>query len=71
MERSTFTMVRKSSIFLFFRQTGTAEKFCNLLEEEARKNLFQPTVHDLKNYDHEELKSGVLSVFLMATHGNL
>eukprot|EP00005_Dracoamoeba_jomungandri_P004434 CAMPEP_0174251296 /NCGR_PEP_ID=MMETSP0439-20130205/1154_1 /TAXON_ID=0 /ORGANISM="Stereomyxa ramosa, Strain Chinc5" /LENGTH=593 /DNA_ID=CAMNT_0015331569 /DNA_START=273 /DNA_END=2051 /DNA_ORIENTATION=- len=50
-------------------QTGTAEDFAETLGEEAKKLGFGVSVHDLEDYDTEELEEEEFCIFVMATYG--
>lgn len=58
-------------IYLFFgSQSGTANKFCNILAQEATENDFEPQVEDLKDFTPEFFTTtNSLCIFCMATHG--
>jgi len=53
----------------FGSQTGTAEGFARVLMEEGRAKGFDARMHDLENFDAEELCKTKLAIFLMATYG--
>jgi NADPH-ferrihemoprotein reductase len=65
-------LIQKNSIaevFLFFgTQSGTAERFCNTLAQEAEEQCFKAKVVDLEEYDKYEMK-GKNCIFCVATHG--
>lgn len=53
----------------FGSQTGTAEKFAGILEEEARKaGIENPRVIDFEEYDPETFKGHKLVIVSVATH---
>ncbi|KAL4472596.1 hypothetical protein ABPG74_018545 [Tetrahymena malaccensis] len=58
-------------VTLFFgSQSGTANKFCNILSQEALDNDFEPSVEDLKDFKQEFFTKGDnLVILCMATHG--
>lgn len=39
------------------------------MSQEAKNNDFEPTIIDLNDFKAEELNSGTISIFCMATHG--
>lgn len=58
-----------ADIFFFFgTQSGTAEKFCNILAQEAEEQGFQGKVVDLEEYEKYDMKTKNC-VFCVATHG--
>ena len=56
-------------VVYFGSQTGTAEGFARVLMEEGKSKGFDAKMHDLENFDAEELGSCKLAIFLMATYG--
>jgi len=58
----------KLSIY-FGSQTGTAEGFARVLMEEGRTKGFDAKMHDLENFEDEDLCKCKLAIFLMATYG--
>ena len=54
---------------MYGSQTGTAEEFAGELAKEARRNGYSPRVHDLEDYNLDDLPNEKLAVFLMSTFG--
>lgn len=53
----------------FGSQTGTAEKFARVIEEEATELGVVAHVIDMEDFDKEEFKNTELAVIVAATHG--
>ena len=53
----------------FGSQTGNAEKFSHILEEEGQDLGVICKVIDMEDFDQEELSQSELSLFVVATHG--
>ena len=53
----------------FGSQTGNAEKFSHILEEEGQDLGVICKVIDMEDFDQEELSHSELSIFVVATHG--
>lgn len=53
----------------FGSQTGTAEKFSKILEEEAQDIGINVKVVDMEDFDKEEFKNVDLAILTVATHG--
>lgn len=53
----------------FGSQTGTAEKFARVLEEEVSDLGVIPKVVDMEDFDKEEFKNVELAIIVAATHG--
>jgi NADPH-ferrihemoprotein reductase len=53
----------------FGSQTGTAEGFARIVLSEGQKHGFDAKVHDLEDFEPEQLQSSRLAVFLVATYG--
>ena len=53
----------------FGSQTGTAEKFAKVLDEEAADLGVNARVVDMEDFDKEELAKTELAIFVAATHG--
>ena len=53
----------------FGSQTGTAEKFAKVLEEEAGDLGVNGRVVDMEDFDKDELSKTGLAIFVVATHG--
>lgn len=57
-------------VFYFGSQTGTAEKFCQVLEEELNKiqGVQSTKVCDFEQFNVEEFQKHKLAIFCVATH---
>lgn len=52
----------------FGSQTGTAEKFANVLDEEAHILGIKTRVVDLEKFDAEDFSKNKFAIFVLATH---
>lgn len=53
----------------FGSQTGTAEGFARIIMGDGQKSGFDAKVHDLEDFEPEQLQSARLAIFLVATYG--
>eukprot|EP01120_Amphizonella_sp_Union-15-10_P006299 TRINITY_DN1999_c0_g1_i1.p1 TRINITY_DN1999_c0_g1~~TRINITY_DN1999_c0_g1_i1.p1 ORF type:complete len:662 (+),score=128.62 TRINITY_DN1999_c0_g1_i1:124-2109(+) len=53
----------------YYSQTGTAEEYCYRIEREAKNLGFETSVHDVDEYDRDQLCDESFIVFCAATYG--
>ena len=58
----------KQTLIYFGSQTGTAEKFAHVLDEEAHKLQVESRVVDFDKFDPDEFLSQSLVIICIATH---